>query len=91
LGIDVRDLLDWPAWLVEAWQTYFDREPPVGERIEQLVALHATRWFNAHRPKSTAEQTYTELLPHRTAWQAYDDAQTTTGDESGGVQPIFSR
>jgi hypothetical protein len=86
LGRDVREIMDWPTWLVDAWRTFFAHEPPVPERIERLVALQTARYHNAHKQKGAPDESHTDLLPNPASW---DRESPSSDDEPAPIVSIF--
>jgi hypothetical protein len=87
LGVDVREVMDWPVWLVAAWRTFFLHEPPVAERIERLSAIQTSRYYNSHRTKGATEERVADLLPNPDAWAR--EAEPEPSDEPAPIVSIF--
>lgn len=55
---------------------FFDKEPPVLERIERIVAEHACLFANANRGKSSNPVQLISFLPHLKAWNPDEVSDT---------------
>jgi hypothetical protein len=62
-------IAQWPAWELDLIDQFLDKEPPVGDRIEYVLARMASMYGTVHSSKGTQVK-YTEFLLHHNAWPA---------------------
>lgn len=86
LSLDLRvplgDILSWPAWQVDAYAAFLDREPPQERRLEMLLARIAARVFNATRSQGSPAVDPSDFLLPRDLWTRPLATGLTTGEQN---------
>ena len=90
LGRDVREVANWPAWLVDLYREFFEREPHPTERLERLVAQLRANYATVHKGKGASDVSLADVRPHLRAW---DEPEPDAPAEQNAPQnlSIFNR
>lgn len=85
------ELLKWPAWQLDAYQAFVQREPPPDQRIEMILAQIATRVFNATRPQGVSAVSFQDFLQPRDLWGSPAPSSGLTLEEMQMIGHIEQR
>lgn len=74
-------MAQWPAWELDLLDQYFAREPPVLERMEDILARVASMYATVHGEKGRTPPTPRDFMPHLKAWPSVQDGRYSDIDK----------
>ena len=64
----LHEVLRWPAWIMDVYAEFLQREMPIAERVEILLAELNANYAAVHRREGAAAPNVSDFLRCRDGW-----------------------
>lgn len=86
----LAEILTWPAWHLDAYRAFIEREIPPLQRIEMILAQLMARVHNATRAQDASAVSFSDFLLPRDTWAVPTEPVPAAADPpvtAGGLTP----